>query len=352
MDEARYWQAVLERDASFDTTFVYAVCTTGIYCRPSCSSRRAKRKHVVFFDKPSSAEQAQFRACLRCHPNKTAPDDQGVKLIQHICQLLEESTDKLPTLAELSVAVHVSPFHLQRTFKRIMGITPRQYADACRVDRFKAQLRKGVAVTHALYDAGYGSSSRVYEQTVEQLGMTPTTYRKRGQGMHINYTVVDCQLGRLLVAATERGICAVSIGDNDDQITTMLHNEYPAADIQQEPTQFDGWVTAIVEHLAGQQPHLTLPLDLQATAFQRQVWDVLRTIPYGTTASYSEVARKLGQPKATRAVARACATNPAALVIPCHRVVREDGGLGGYRWGIERKQAILAAESHHQTHSE
>ncbi|MEM8534738.1 MAG: bifunctional transcriptional activator/DNA repair enzyme AdaA, partial [Chloroflexota bacterium] len=205
MDEARYWQAVLERDASFDMTFVYAVRTTGIYCRPSCSSRRAKREHVVFFQTPASAEQAQFRACLRCHPHKTTRDDQGLALVQQVCQLLEEATDKPPTLAELSAAVHISPFHLQRTFKRVMGITPRQYADACRVDRFKDQLRKGSAVTHALYDAGYGSSSRVYEQAVEQLGMTPTTYRKRGKGMHIHYTIVDCQLGRLLVAATERG---------------------------------------------------------------------------------------------------------------------------------------------------
>jgi AraC family transcriptional regulator of adaptative response/methylated-DNA-[protein]-cysteine methyltransferase len=225
-----------------------------------------------------------------------------------------------------------------------MGITPRQYADACRLNQFKTHVREGEPVTSAMYGAGYGSSSRLYERAPTQLGMTPATYRRGGRGMRINYTIVECSLGRLLVARTEKGICAVSLGESDNALEAMLTREYPAAEIHCDNATLGEWVSALLDYLNGQQPHLDLPLDIQATAFQWRVWEALRAIPYGSTRSYSEIARAIGQPTATRAVARACATNPAAMVIPCHRVVREDGHLGGYRWGIERKQALLERE--------
>ncbi len=225
-----------------------------------------------------------------------------------------------------------------------MGITPRQYVQACRVEQLKGRLKEGESVTRALYDAGYGSSSRLYEQAPARLGMTPTAYRQGGRGMHMNYTVVSCFLGRLLVAATEKGICAVSLGDSDAVLESALVSEYPAAEIQRDGANLSQEVNALLSHLNGQQPDLNLPLDVQATAFQRRVWEELRNTPYGSTRSYSKIAEALGQPKAARAVAQACATNPVALVIPCHRVVREDGSAGGYRWGIERKQRLLLQE--------
>jgi AraC family transcriptional regulator of adaptative response/methylated-DNA-[protein]-cysteine methyltransferase len=239
----------------------------------------------------------------------------------------------------------VSPGHLQRTFKRLMGITPRQYADARRLDKLKGRLRAGHNVTRALYEAGYGSSSRLYEQAAAQLGMTPATYRRGGRGMKIGYTIVKGRLGRLLVAATERGICMVSLGDAAAQLAAALRREYPNATIHREASGVAPWAKTILKHLRGNQPRLNLPLDVEATAFQRRVWEELRRIPYGSTRSYKDVARAIGQPRAVRAVARACATNPVSLVIPCHRVVRSDGALGGYRWGLERKQALLATET-------
>ncbi|MBI3962730.1 MAG: methylated-DNA--[protein]-cysteine S-methyltransferase, partial [Deinococcus sp.] len=265
------------------------------------------------------------------------------ELVQQACRYIANLEGPL-TLGALSTRLGISPYHLHRTFKRIMGITPRQYAEACRLGRLKAQLKGGAAVTTALYDAGYGSSSRLYERAPEQLGMTPAAYRRGGQGMRISYTIVDCPLGRLLVAATARGICAVSLGDSDRALEAALGSEYPAAEIQQDRTGLSQWVSTLLNHLSGKQPHLDLPLDVQATAFQWQVWKKLRAIPYGSTCSYGEIAQALGQPTAARAVARACATNPVALVIPCQRAVREDGSLGGYRWGLERKQALLTQE--------
>jgi AraC family transcriptional regulator of adaptative response/methylated-DNA-[protein]-cysteine methyltransferase len=244
----------------------------------------------------------------------------------------------------LGQLVGLSPAYLQRTFKQVMGITPRQYADACRLERLKARLREGDQVTEALYEAGYGSSSRLYEQAPDHLGMTPVTYKRGGCGMRIGYTVVASPLGRLLVAATERGICAVSLGDQDVALEDALRREYPNAEIERADSGLNGWVLAILRHLRGEQPCLDLPLDVQATAFQWRVWQELRAIPAGKTLSYGAIAQALGQPTAARAVARACATNPAAIAIPCHRVVREDGDLGGYRWGLERKRSLLAQE--------
>jgi AraC family transcriptional regulator, regulatory protein of adaptative response / methylated-DNA-[protein]-cysteine methyltransferase len=347
MHEENYWQAVLTRDSRSNGSFVYAVRSTGIYCNPSCPSRRPQRDQVIFFPVPEAAEKAGFRPCRRCRPQETAAQEPQVELVRHACRYIEQNLDSPISLATLSEEVHVSPYHLQRVFKRIVGITPRQYAAAHRLGQLKAQLKEGEPVTRALYDVGYGSSSRLYERAPSQLGMTPTTYRRGGLGMRINYTVVDCPLGRLLVAATEKGICAISLGDTDTELEAALCAEYPAAEIAQDSDGVDlsRLVDTLISHLNGQQPHLDLPLDVQATAFQWRVWEELRTIPYGSTRSYSQVAQAMGEPKATRAVARACATNPVPLVIPCHRVVREDGDPGGYRWGRERKQRLLEQES-------
>ncbi len=346
-EEDNYWQAVLARDSRSNGTFVYAVRSTGIYCNPSCPSRRPQRDQVIFFPVPEAAEQAGFRPCRRCQPKETAKPESQVELVRRACRYIEQNLDSPLSLASLSAQVHFSQYHLLRVFKRIMGITPRQYAEACRLGRLKAQLKDGEPVTRALYDVGDGSSSRLYERAPSQLGMTPTAYRRGGPGMHIHYTIVDCPLGRLLVAATAKGICAVSLGDDDTVLESALFSEYPAAEINRDGDGINlgQWVNALMSHLNGQQPHIDLPLDVQATAFQRRVWQELQAIPYGSTRSYSEVARALGQPKATRAVAHACATNPVPLVIPCHRVVREDGTLGGYRWGLERKQQLLAQEA-------
>lgn len=266
-------------------------------------------------------------------------------MVQKVCRYIEAHRNERLTLAAMSAELGVSPHHLQRTFRCVMGVTPRQYADALRLISLKASLRKGRDVTTALYDAGYGSSSRLYERANARLGMTPATYRRGGENMHINYTIVDCPLGRLLVAATKRGICAVSLGDSAAKLETFLRDEFPLAEIHRDRNGLNRWVAAILKHLRGREPQLDVPVDVQATAFQWRVWEELRAIPYGSTRSYSEVARALGRPTATRAVARACATNPVAVVIPCHRVVREDGGLGGYRWGLERKRALIEQES-------
>lgn len=342
--EERFWQAVLTRDASCDGLFYYAVRTTGIYCRPSCASRQPKRENVSFFLLPEAARQAGFRACLRCKPDQAVIRDPQAELVQSVCQLIDQQIEEPPNFGVLSQQIKLSQFHLQRLFKKLMGITPRQYAEARRAELFKARVKSGQSVTEAMYDAGYGSSSRLYEKAGAQLGMTPATYRKGGKGMKINYTIAECPLGLLLVAATDKGICSVTLGDKNERLAEELHAEFPQADIARDREQLHSQVNTLLAHLAGQEPHPALPLDVQGTAFQKRVWEELRQIPYGQTASYSEVARRIGQPTATRAVARACATNPAALVTPCHRVVRESGDLGGYRWGIERKQELLEQE--------
>jgi AraC family transcriptional regulator of adaptative response/methylated-DNA-[protein]-cysteine methyltransferase len=342
MNEESYWQAVQSRDASADGQFFYAVRSTGIYCRPTCPSRRPNRDQVMFFRLPEAAEQAGFRACRRCHPHNITPKDPQVELIGQACRYIAEHVERAPTLEEIGHAVGLSPHHLQRTFKRMMGITPRQYAEACRVDRLKSRLKQGDNVTTALYEAGYGSSSRLYEQAPARLGMTPATYRRGGLGARIGYTIAATRLGRLLVAATERGVCFVSLSDDDAELEAALASEYPAAEIvRDQGEELSEWIDAILNYINGEEPHLDLPLDIQATAFQWRVYEALRAIPYGSTRSYRAVAEALGQPTAARAVARACATNPVALVVPCHRVIGEDGGLRGYRWGVERKRALL-----------
>ncbi len=346
MHEDTYWQAVVNRDSAFDGQFVYAVRSTGVYCRPTCPSRRPKRDNVAFFDAPSEAERQGFRACRRCNPRGDDLPNPQAALVEDICRYIDDHLDEALTLEALGEQFHLSPFHLQRTFKATMGISPRQYAEARRLDRVKAGLREEETVSMALYEAGYGSSRGLYARAPEQLGMTPGAYRRGGQGMVIHTIIVDSPLGRLLIGATERGVCSVCLGDEDAKLTAALRAEYPAARIEEDGLTMDEVVEAFLRYLAGQTPSLDLPVDVQATAFQWRVWQALRAIPAGETRSYSDVAEAIGQPTAARAVARACATNPVALVVPCHRVVREDGGMGGYRWGVERKRALLEQEAH------
>src|SRR5687768_10891513 len=342
----QFWQAVMTRDARFDGQFVFAVSSTKVYCRPSCPSRRPRRERVSFFQMPDAAEKAGFRACLRCKPRNNASVDPQLALVQRVCKLLDASGEgETVTLAELAAQACVSAFHLQRTFKRVMGISPRQYVTARRFGNFKNLVREGESVTNALYDSGFNSSSRVYEQAAEELGMTPATYGRGGRGVTIDYTIVSSPLGRLLAAVTERGVCAVRMSDTDAELEQDLRAEFPEATIQRADAGLRETVHKILNHLTNNEPHFDLPLDVRSTAFQRQVWEKLRAIPYGQTMSYGEVAKALGKPGAVRAVGRACATNPVALVIPCHRVVREDQSLGGYRWGLERKKKLLHKEA-------
>lgn len=334
------WQAVQNRDAR--ATFVYAVRSTGIYCRPACPSRRPARDQVTYFPAPAAAEQAGFRPCKRCRPGEA--HEAQVEFVRQACRAIEQHLEEGMTLAALGKLVGSSPSHLQRTFTRVMGISPRQYADACRLHRFKQGLKEGDPVTVAVYDAGYGSIGRLYERAGTQLGMPPGRYRRGGDGTFLRYAIAACPLGRLLVAATERGICFVSLGATDDELAAGLRGEFPLAAIEQDDEGLGEWITAIVHHLEGKEPHLELPLDVRATAFQRRVWEELQAIPYGETRTYADIARALGRPKAARAVGRACATNPTSVVVPCHRAVRVDGTLGGYRWGVERKQDMLTRE--------
>ncbi len=343
MNNEDRWLAVVNRDVKLDGAFVFGVTSTGIYCRPSCAARRPNQEHVRFFNSPEAAEAGGFRACKRCHPKDENANTKS-ELVRQACALIDESDEAL-TLAELSEALNVSSFHLQRTFKGVLGISPRQYADSRRVERFKENVRAGQAITGAMYDAGFSSSSRLYEHSSAQLGMTPATYGRNGRGATINYAVEKCELGLLLVAATEKGICAVRLGSDADELEKDLTDEFSAAQLVRDNSALSDAVQLIVKYLSGNGSDLNLPLDVQATAFQRQVWEALRAIPYGGTKSYSEVAQAIGRPTAVRAVARACATNPVALVVPCHRVIGSDKSLSGYRWGLERKKQLLEKEA-------
>jgi AraC family transcriptional regulator, regulatory protein of adaptative response / methylated-DNA-[protein]-cysteine methyltransferase len=343
-NDDRRWSAVVNRDASADGSFVFAVSSTGIYCRPSCPSRRPRRDRVEFFVNGDEAVRAGYRACRRCRPDEKRAADPWVEKVRRACVYLANVDGHLP-LARIAARVGGSPYHFQRSFKRIVGVTPREYGDACRLQRLKRGLRSGSQVTAAMVDAGYGSSSRFYERAAAKLAMPPAVYRRGGAGMRISYAIVDSPLERLLVAATDRGVCAVYMGSADGELVRALKEEYPAAAaISRNGAALSRWARQIVSHLQGRRPRLDLPLDVQATAFQWQVWTALRAIPYGETRTYKEVAASIGRPSAVRAVAHACATNPVSLVIPCHRVVRTTGNLAGYRWGIARKKALLAAE--------
>jgi AraC family transcriptional regulator, regulatory protein of adaptative response / methylated-DNA-[protein]-cysteine methyltransferase len=340
MQSETQWQQVMARDARQDGRFVFAVRTTGIYCRPSCPSRRPRRDSVEFFSDPQQAERAGYRACLRCKPTEISAQ---ARFVIRARQLLDEAEGVL-TLADLSKRVGVSPFHLQRLFKRATGLSPREYQSARRMQQVKHGLRKGDDVTTALYDAGFGSPSRLYEKAGQQLGMTPGAYRRGGAGMAIQYAIVLSPLGRLLVAATSRGLCSVRFGENAHGLELGLREEFRAAEIHRDDAALGRYLQPLLAGLRGENTTMDLPLDVRATAFQKKVWDALREIPPGETRSYSEVARAIGDPKAVRAVAAACASNPVALAVPCHRVVRSDGELAGYRWGIERKKKLLDQE--------
>lgn len=347
------WRAVEGRDPAYDGAFVYAVLSTRIYCRPSCPSRRPIRERVVFFDLPQTAERSGFRPCLRCRPHESHGASPGTEWVLEACGYIETHLEDSLSLKTLAQRFGVSVFHLQRTFKSVTGVTPRHYADACRMKRVKSLLRAGQPVTGSLYEVGYGSSSRLYERAGKHLGMTPATYRQGGKGVDINYAIVHCRasrsekagsLGWILVGATVRGVCSVRMGDSAQELEDGLRAEFPQAALNSSQPELARWLGQIVDHLAGGAVQLQIPLDVQATAFQRRVWQELMKIPYGATRSYQEVARSVANPKAARAVGHACASNPVAVVVPCHRVVRSDGKLGGYRWGLGRKENLLRLE--------
>jgi AraC family transcriptional regulator of adaptative response/methylated-DNA-[protein]-cysteine methyltransferase len=337
------WNAVAARDRQADGRFVYAVTSTGIYCRPSCASRRPARTRVRFFDDGLAAQQAGFRACKRCRPDAAETLDPWPEKIRRACAYLASADGHL-SLQRLARHVGGSPYHLQRQFKRIVGVTPREFADACRLRKAKTRMRRGSDATTAAFDAGYGSTSRFYERMGKSLGMQPGTYRKGGAGMRIQYAIVDSPLGKLMVAATAQGVCSVAMSGSAAELERVLAAEYPAATIEPEAGPLHEWTEQVLEHLSGRLPRIDLPLDVRATAFQWQVWTALASIPRGETRSYAQVAAAIGRPAAARAVARACASNPVALAIPCHRVVPSAGGIGGYRWGSKRKAALLQNE--------
>ena len=343
LNDYQRWQALLTRDAALDGKFVFAVASTGVYCRPSCAARRPRRENVTFYSRPEQAEKAGFRACLRCRPRSASGNPQS-DLAKEICRYIEQHLDESITLGRLGKEFRQSPFHLQRRFKAALGITPRAYADSCRLRQLKRNLQSGDNVTRAMYDAGYGSSSRLYEKTASQLGMTPDKYRRGAIAAAIRYACADSPLGRMLIAATERGVCSIQFARSDGELIEGLKREFPFAARKPDEGGLQVWVEAVLSKMTGGELNAELPLDIRATAFQRRVWTYLQSIPFGATQSYGQVAKAIGQPTASRAVARACATNPVAVAIPCHRVVREDGNISGYRWGVERKKALLEME--------
>ena len=342
-DEAR-WDAVQRRDTRYDGAFVYGVTSTGVFCRPGCPSRRPRRDRVRFFDSPEAASRAGFRPCRRCRPTHGRAQTLADAIVAASRYLAEHADESVPleTLARLT---HLSPSHLQRRFKEALGVSPREYQAACRAERFRRELRSGRDVTAAMYEAGYGSPSRVYEAKPTGPGMPPATYRRGGEGVTITFTCVRSSLGWLLVAATPIGVCAVKLGDSRAALEAGLRHEFPHAAIAVAQSVARQWMAAIVAAVERPGVNLDLPLDVRGTAFQWRVWRALQQIPAGETRSYSEIARAIGQPAAVRAVARACATNPVCLVVPCHRVIGKDGALGGYRWGTARKAKLLRREA-------
>jgi AraC family transcriptional regulator, regulatory protein of adaptative response / methylated-DNA-[protein]-cysteine methyltransferase len=341
----RLWQATLRRDRRADGTFVFAVRSTHIYCRPSCPARRPLRQNTLFFGTAQEAESQGFRPCRRCKPQE---QQEAIGLVQRAAKLLinsSEVAEEGPRLESLAAQLKTTPAKLRRAFRRATGLAPREFAQTARLQRFKKMLREGARITDALYACGFGSSSRLYEKTNAQLGMTPASYRKGAAGMHIGYTLAKSSLGKVLVAGTERGVSAVYLGDSDRTLIDALHKEYPRAEIARSGAGQGPWLAEILRRVEGEAPSVDLPLDVQATAFQRRVWQELQKIPRGATRTYTQVARAMGKPEAVRAVARACATNPVSIVVPCHRVIRTDGQLAGYRWGLQRKQKLLDRES-------
>lgn len=338
------WTRVLARDAAADGSFVYAVRTTGVYCRPSCPSRHAKPENVAFYADPAQAEAAGFRPCLRCHPKGQSTAEANAAIVAEACRRIAAS-DQPPVLADLARAMGVSPHHFHRQFKSVTGLTPREWAASHRAERLRQGLAEGGAVTSAIYDAGFNASSRFYEQADEMLGMTPRAYRDGGRDAEIRFAVGQCSLGAILVAQSDRGICAITLGDDPEMLLRDLQDRFPKARMIGGDAAFEALVAQVVGFVEAPQIGLDLPLDIRGTAFQIRVWQALRQIPVGQTLSYAEIARRIGAPRSVRAVAQACAANHIAVAIPCHRVLRSDGALSGYRWGVERKRALLDKEA-------
>lgn len=341
-EEAR-WRAVEDRDLLADGTFVYAVVTTGIYCRPGCAAPLARRKNVRFFDHCADAENAGFRPCMRCTPQSSGLKERHVEAVEKACRLIEQA-ESPPSLDVLAEAVGMNAYHFHRIFKAETGVTPRAYAAAHRARRVRTELRRADTITEAIYDAGFNANSRFYEKTNALLGMSPTAFRAGGAGETIRFAIGQSSLGAILVAATEKGICAIFLGEDPEQLARDLQDAFPKAEITGGDKDFDAMVGQVVGFVEQPARGLDLPLDIRGTAFQRQVWEALQSVPPGMTASYTEIARRIGQPKSVRAVATACAANKIAVAIPCHRIVRTDGSLSGYRWGIERKGELLQRE--------
>jgi AraC family transcriptional regulator of adaptative response/methylated-DNA-[protein]-cysteine methyltransferase len=336
------WSMVLARDTNADGRFVYAVKSTGVFCRPTCPSRRPRRENVEFFNSPAQAQQAGYRACRRCTPLERNPQSQKVEAA---CRYIDENLDVTLSLTAISRHVAISPFHFQRMFKRMLGISPREYQQARRAGKFRQALLRDGSVTEAIYEAGFSSSSRAYESVPAQLGMTPSEFKRGGNGVAIRCTVISTELGKLLVATTPRGVCAVRFGESAAALLRELKRDFSAAEIHRDDEGLESVATQIKQLLSGPATSVNIPLDLRGTAFQQMVWKELRRIPQGQTRSYTDVAKAIGKPKAVRAVANACGSNPVAIVVPCHRVVQKNGSLAGYRWGIKRKAALLEKEA-------
>jgi len=339
-----WWDALRRRDPAYDGAFFVAVRTTGVYCRPSCKSRPARRENVSFFPTAATAERAGYRACKRCRPDRLGAPDPQVEAVKRACATIA-SAEEAPSLADLAASAGLSPFHFHRVFKKVAGVTPKAYAAQMRAGRAAENLGKAVTVTEAIYDAGFNSSSRFYETATARLGMTPTAARRGGESATIRFAIGESSLGAVLVAATEKGVAAIMLGDDPDALARALQDRFPRADLIGGDAGFERWVAAVVGLVEAPGQRLDVPLDIRGTAFQQRVWQALRAIPPGRTATYAEVAWAVGQPKAVRAVAQACAANPLAVAIPCHRVVRTDGDLSGYRWGVDRKRKLLDREA-------
>jgi AraC family transcriptional regulator of adaptative response/methylated-DNA-[protein]-cysteine methyltransferase len=341
-DDAR-WQALVQRNKNADGGFWYSVKTTGVYCRPSCHSRLPVRKNVAFHDSPEMAERAGFRACKRCEPNGRGLAAQHAEVVATACRIIEEA-EEFPDLKQLADSVKMSPGYFHRLFKTVTGLTPKDYANAHRADRVKKALPKRETVTEAIYEAGFNSNGRFYADSSKMLGMKPKEFRSGGAGNAIRFAIGECSLGSILVASSEKGVCAILMGDDPDILARDLQDQFPKANLIGGDSEYEKLVAKVVAFIETPEIGLDLPLDIRGTAFQRRVWKELQRIPSGKTISYSEVANRIGLPRSARAVAQACGANTLAVVIPCHRVLRNDGDISGYRWGVDRKQALLTRE--------